>query len=368
MGLISPTFADMRILTTLFILIFLNAGTWAQVIENLDPTVHIVGGEPFFIHIVAQGQNISAVSEAYAADPTQIRLNNKALNEPLSEGDSVRIPVSERSIDAMQKHLEIRIMKERMVTKRLRTAAKNSQNKNDSVAMSKSEMMALEALSGALRETLANLQSAEKTIQEKPMADSNGFPLAGGHVPDDGQTTIIKKTPLSALVRLVSDSLTQDSREGFILREYFLVRSDKNGVITNVRDERTSTNSNTNFINPDRLVGYVINDTAQRLYGKIVALGLNAEAVKTHYDLKVKSLGKVKIAVEGHRKSKLSESHPHYHEIIAFLRSAEASGELKITVINTREWISIHDQYEYNPFALILERLDERIYARVYER
>ena len=69
--------------------------------------------------------------------------------------------------------------------------------------------------------------------------------------------------------------------------------------------------------------------------------------------------GKVKPLKPGTKESLLEEDHPHYKLITQSERWDGKKGKFVVELVEGSRYLSIHDQFEYNPFGVTLDKLHD---------
>lgn len=73
----------------------------AQTITNVNPSISIIGGEPFYKHKVLEGQTIEAIAEAYYTTPKDIAAVNPGIITGIKAGMKLKVPYTDESLAAM---------------------------------------------------------------------------------------------------------------------------------------------------------------------------------------------------------------------------------------------------------------------------
>lgn len=224
------------------------------------------------------------------------------------------------------------------------------------------EMALLKELTESVSESLKELTEVHEEIEETPYLDKDGLPKKSK------LTLKAPKEPVQAkgyAVGQVIEEISEEFKAGdslsymsdLFMREYFLVRVNPEGVITNVRDERTMTNANTRVLRPDQLKGCFLVDSADAFALQIVPVGLNVSLKRHKYPVKLKN-GKVKPLKAGFTEDDLEVDSEHYSLILANAEVQSLKGKYVVEVVEGDHYLSIHDQFEYNPFGVTLEEID----------
>jgi uncharacterized membrane protein len=358
-------------------LLLVGTALRAQEIANVNPVIKFVAGVPFYVHEVLPGQSLDAIAKAYASSAVAIKAANPSLSDTLVARVKIHIPFTDASADVMAaKSTSENAVEHKQ--KRSKKRASDSRALDEAAALlpapkqalTANEQALLQELSSTLSEGLDQLRSAENRIEETPFIADDGLP----------KNTPIAKTSRerikpkgASLIQLLDDFakafLYEDSTltGAMHMREYFLVRVNPEGVISNVRDERTLTNHNTLLLNVDDLVGRNVTDSADAFNKQIVPLGLNLHLEKHFYLVKVKK-GKVKpLKPKEMEQEDLAMRSEHVELVQTDEAMPTRKGKFVVTVAQGEYFISIHDQFEYNPFGVTIDEVDRRTVLRVIQ-
>jgi len=151
----------------------------------------------------------------------------------------------------------------------------------------------------------------------------------------------------------------KEGESSLYLKDYFLLRINPEGVVTNVRDERSETNANTNFLDMNDIKGRYINDSIESFRGMIIPVGINAEVDRGRFHVKVKK-GKIKI-IEKSFPPEFQDSRQGYIDLIRSSKPVETlHRKFKVVILEGETFISIHDKFEYNPFGIISSTMNDQ--------
>ncbi|MDB4105572.1 hypothetical protein N9545_08605 [Salibacteraceae bacterium] len=360
-------------LAILIFSILLSAYSEAQEINNINPLIKIFVGDPFYIHEVLEGQTLEAIASAYNANLEAIKKENSALTDPLIIRINIRIPYTDESAARMME-----VAAEMGLAETTGTKTKREKKKDQKAIEEATELLILEEevkkpvpdadeeqiailseLSKTLSEGLTDLEILQEEINEKPVLDKEGFQKEEVLLGEPKEAIEPKNTPVSAVI---DDRLKLFKKEGessLYLKEYFLLRVNPEGVVTNLRDERSETNSNTNFLDMNDIKGRYINDSIESFRGMIIPVGINAEVNRVRFHVKVKK-GKIKI-IEKSFPAEFQDSRQGYIDLIRSSKPVETlHGKFKVVILEGETFISIHDKFEYNPFGIISGTMDDR--------
>lgn len=360
-----------RLLLILFVLAAISTVSKSQEITNINPVIKIVVGEPFYMHEVLEGQTIEAIAQAYNADLQAIKKENPALTDPLITRINIRIPYTDESVAKMME-----VAKELGLEETINAKTQRKPDKDDRALKEAAELIQTEEekpkkqpdidyeqkallaeLSKTLAEGLKDLEVLHEEIEEKPVLDKDGFQKDEIRIAEGAVEP--KNEPVS---RVIDDRLMlfkKEEAQTLFLREYFLLRVNPDGVVTNVRDERSETNQNTHFLDLNELKGRFIADSAEQLKGMIIPIGINAEVHRVTFHAKVNK-GKVNI-IEKSFPAQFNDARNTYIELIRSSKPEETlRGKYKVVILEGESFISIHDKFEYNPFGIISSTMDDR--------
>jgi len=374
----------------------------SQEIKNLNPVIKIVAGEPFYVHEVRKGQTLDNIARAYASNVVAIEEENPALTDPLILGINIRIPYTDESAARMMQVAEemelVESSAERIAREQRRQEnakkvaahliesklAKRPDSKGiDSTQVvepllerieedkpqegipdegaTSEEMALLKELTDSVSESLVELEEVKEEIEDTPYLDRDGLPK---REPLKLKEPAVKVEPKgTSLVDLI-DEVTKGFEDGdslsylrsLFMREYFLVRVNPAGVITNVRDERTLTNANTRVLGLEDLKGRYLSENAEEFALQIVPVGLNVHLDRRKYPVKVKN-GKVKPLSPFITEDALDSEGEHFTFISGDAKLEGLKGKYVIELVEGDHYLSIHDQFEYNPFGVTLEEV-----------
>lgn len=375
---------------------------FAQEIKNLNPVIKIVAGEPFYIHEVRKGQSLESIARAYASNVVAIEEENPALTDPLILGINIRIPYTDESAARMMQVAEEMELIESSEARNAREQRRQEMAKKEAARLIESkmakrpdpngeasaqadaliseetggqqaqedtpvegptteEMALLKELTDSVSESLVELEEVKEEIEDTPYLDKDGLPK---REPFKLKEPTVKVEPKgTSLVDLI-DEVTKGFEEGdslsylrsLFMREYFLVRVNPEGVITNVRDERTLTNANTRVLRIDDLKGRYLSENMEEFALQIVPVGLNVHLDRRKYPVKVKK-GKVKPLSPSITEDALDPGGEHFAFISKDAKLKDLKGKFVIEMVEGDHYLSIHDQFEYNPFGVTLEEV-----------
>ena len=341
----------------------------AQGISNLNPKVRILGGEVFYIHNVLEGQTLEAIADAYVSTPKAILRNNPGVAE-ITSGMKLRVPYTDASAAVMSKYdlkLDDALSQEvyaeeptlpepekQAVQPMEEAAALIEVQEEEPLDEEEQEALAnINALSTELRSSLSSLKSAGEKVKAKPVMDKDGLPKRerSKDLPDN--TSIEPKGMmlaeyLEAQVQPMIDGRHPGGAD-FLLKEYFLVRINTDGVITNVRDERTEMNGNTFVLKPDSLKGFQLIDDPAELDNQFQSIGLVAEVWRDTFPVKFKN-NRTKFMLDG-----VSEDDGKL--IAAYQQEKQLWGKYDVVIAEAKYYLATYEQVEFNPFGEIRNKI-----------
>ena len=363
-----------RCLFIFLVSVAFSAYAEAQEINNINPVIKIVVGEPFYIHEVLEGQTLEAIASAYNANIESIKKENPALTDPLITRINIRIPYTDESAAKMMEVAADMGLAETIGTKTKRSEKRSKAPLEEAVDLLEKEeepkpktnpdlneeqLALLSELSKTLEEGLNDLEVLHEEIDEKPVLDKDGFQKDELRIADSKEAFEIKNEPISGVIDDRLALFKKEEDKSLKLKEYFLLRINPDGVVTNVRDERSETNQNTNLLDMNELKGRFIADSSESFKGMIIPIGINAEVNRVTFEVKVKK-GKVKI-IDKTFPSDFEASRTEYIELIMSSKPVETlRGKFKVIILDGETFISIHDKFECNPFGIISATMDDR--------
>lgn len=370
-----------RVLFIFLVSVAFSAYAEAQEVNNINPVIKIVVGEPFYIHEVLEGQTLEAIASAYNANIESIKKENPALTDPLITRINIRIPYTDESAAKMMEVAAEMGLAETIGTKTKRSDKKSKAPLEEAVELLEKEeepkpktnpdlnevqLSLLSELSKTLEEGLNDLEVLYEEIDEKPVLDKDGFQKDELRIADSKEGFEIKNEPISGVIDDHLALFKKEEDKSLILKEYFLLRINPDGVVTNVRDERSETNQNTNLLDMNELKGRFIADSSESFKGMIIPIGINAEVNRISFEVKVKK-GKVKI-IDKTFPSDFEASRTEFIELIINSKPVETlRGKFKVTILDGETFISIHDKFEYNPFGIISATMDDKKFLELEE-
>ncbi|MEQ9188390.1 MAG: hypothetical protein RLP15_11690 [Cryomorphaceae bacterium] len=388
---------------------------FSQEIKNINPVIKIVAGEPFYVHEVLKGQKLDDIARAYASNIVAIQKENPSLTDPLILGINIRIPYTDASAARMVEVAEemelVETSEERLARENKRQAKAKEEAKklivtklakrpestvsdaapNEDAEENVSEVIAdvpvkeetavavpevvpeeeseitteelalLKELTDSVSESLEELEVVKEEIEDTPYLDKDGLPKREPlRLKEPTEKVEAKETSLVDLIAEVTQAFQDGDSLSYLnnlfMREYFLVRVNPKGIITNVRDERTMTNANTRVLQTEDLKGRYLVDNSDQFALQIVPVGLNVHLERHRYPVKVKN-GKLKPLKPGITEDALSEDGNHFAFISASPVIDGLKGKYVIELVDGNHYLSIHDQFEYNPFGVTLEEV-----------
>lgn len=215
----------------------------------------------------------------------------------------------------------------------------------------------LENLSQSISESLAAL----KKIREQLEAPAKEPEVIASDVPVSSRIN-----EMYFLEEVMAEQFAPDSSDTALhLKEYFFVSVDQQGVPRTIEDERTNTNENTQLIALDRLKDIRFAAMQEKgLVGDKEAIGLNLDATKYVYDLKVK-----KKRIRYYRTSffveHMKKDHPHFDLIRKAADSEGKRGKCHVVIYDGSMSETLHKRVEYNPFAEQVQVLQEKRFIEI---
>lgn len=379
---------------------------FSQEIKNINPVIKIVAGEPFYVHEVLKGQKLDDIARAYASNVVAIQKENPSLTDPLILGINIRIPYTDASAARMVEVAEemelVETSEARLARENKRQAKAKEEARNliesklakrpEAVAqdapvkettegvvaevvaeeepegepegepeITTEELALLKELTDSVSESLEELEVVKEEIEDTPYLDKDGLPKREPlRLKEPTEKVEAKGTSLVDLITEVTQGFQDGDSLSYLnnlfMREYFLVRVNPKGIITNVRDERTLTNANTRVLQAEDLKGRYLVDNSDQFALQIVPVGLNVHLERHRYPVKVKN-GKLKPLKPGITEDALSEEGNHFAFISASPVIDGLKGKFVIELVEGDHYLSIHDQFEYNPFGVTLQEV-----------
>ncbi len=399
--------------TLLLILIFLSCNSLRAQVDNVNPKVNIIGGETYYLHKVKSGQQIEAIAKAYYTEAKIISDANPDVVKGLTPGMELRIPCSFESYDAMsklkvkQQKAEPQLVESRPpepvapptgTSKKQVTPLEEAVSLIDSEKPREEEPEITEESEPIVEEPIsypvatpvaqvaeeeqepadlvneeAELEDLSKSITEslealKKIREQLEAPVEE-EAPKDDMPDIPASDRLSELLfleQVMGDFFAPDSSDTALhIKEYFFVTADAAGNPTELKDERTETNENTNIIELDALKGIRFDGVKEAgLTGSPQPIGLNLDASKYAYSLKIK-----KKRIRYYRTSffveHMKSDHPHFDLIRKAADSEGKRGRCELIIYDGTMSASLHKAFEYNPFAEKDKTLKEQRFIEI---
>jgi hypothetical protein len=329
-------------------------------------------GEAFYIHNVLEGQSIEAIAKAYVSTVSAIKKHN-ANSEELNPGTKLRIPFSDASAAVMSKYdlkLDDQVSAEVYadVPDKPEPQQQHEEPLEEAAALLETEEPAmkeefseedqaaladLNALSSELRSSLNSLKSAEDKVKNKPIMDKDGLPKREQFKAlPEGKGIAPKGMMLAELLEAEVQPMIDGQHPAgvdYLLKEYFLVRINADGIITNVRDERTEMNGNTFVLKPDSLKGFQLVDQPSQLANQFQSIGLVAEIHRDTFELKFKQ-----------SKIKYRDPMPVADQVAMieeYQQKKQLWGKYLVVLAEANYYLATYEQVEFNPFGEIRNKI-----------
>ena len=373
-------------------------------VSNVNPSINIISGEPYYIHEVLEGQQIEEIASAYYTKPKIIAESNPTIAAGLTPGMELKIPCSFESYDAMSR-LDVSektkqtprteskapesvatstpaAQKEQQVTPIQEAVSLIDEEQEQETPATPDELPApdstevaegenpqesLEELSKSINESLAALRKIREQL-EPPAdtvadADSNEVSAPTARLPESS-----RPSELAFLEQVMDHYFAPDSSDSTLhLREFFFVTIDLQGLPGEVRDERTVTNANTDLLELSELQN--IRYDAMRENGLVNTpqpLGLHLDARKHVYRLKIKRK-RIRHYDTPRFVEHMKKSHPHFDLIRKAADSEGQRGKCRVIIYDGAMKVTLHQRFEYNPFAEVSGILKELHFTEIEE-
>ncbi|MEX2596071.1 MAG: LysM domain-containing protein [Salibacteraceae bacterium] len=343
----------------MFLFLILALPGSAQEVKNLNPKISIIGGNAYYTHTVLQGQGLESIAKAYHASEKEIFLANPDLKGDPEVNTYLLIPYSEASSDKMSA-FDLKLDSPVNTINDFKTPSQEAQSleleRNAKPQIEPDELDELSDLSASLKEGLNQLDSLKEGIEKKPFLTDDGLPK---HSP---VTAFVTKKPvrfvvdsnktlsilLDSILHLMLTGQHPDGANAY-LKEYFLIRINDEGIITNVRDERTETNENTRFIEPNSLKGYLLTDSLNKLDRQFIPIGFVINIKRDTHLVRFKKYG---IKMKSSSVSSDIEA-----GIFDFGSERLLRGRHRVYVFQYHCYLATYRKFEYNPFGSIDQKL-----------
>lgn len=369
----------------------------AQTPVKVNRTIKVIGGEPFYIHTVEQGQTLSAIAAAYYTDINSIKQANPECAETPAEATKLKIPYSDASGDALSKPQTIQVYTASTSYAKAQSEMPETapQPKNEKKQTPITEPASIQPLEEAaqLLEMEANEQAtpapviAETTsvaaIEEPaPVSTAETQALLGdlsllsesinqsmANLAKMKETLLVNPEQVQRDQQLLADTAQGELLSHFIeqssmtffqensaastyyIKEYFFTRILSNGLIAGVEDGRTTMNKNTYLIDMDQLIGKQI-DGWEKLASEPskIALSIDARTDRHTYQVKVKSK-KVRVYRTPFFVEYFAPDDPHGLAILNEAKRLDKKGKATVELRDGYQRISLMEPFEFNPFG-----------------
>ena len=401
-----------RLISSVFLcLIMFTASGWAQVF-NVNSKIKIIGGEAFYVHSVLGGQTLQTIANAYFTEVSLIEKHNFGQSDPLVSAVKLKIPYSDESLEAMSKKAKNVAPKTVPTYVKVDTASKapskeskqpdkstqktspteqqspmeeaiglfkdpepvsiDPVEKNTKVEKEKIEPKAVvslpepEPISNVVEETslddpekaLSDLENLSKNINEsleslakiqEALEPSKVNPKTGELIVPVSE--VLPKNSILAstlLERQVVNYFDTSSSNSFKLKEFFITEVNSDARITSLKDERTLTNQNTNYLILSDLKGLSV-DSLDRLEQKM-AMGFVVDIVRYKYKVKIKK-NKVRLYQTQGYVEHFPKENQHAQLIMEAAKNAGIKGKGEVVIMDGYKEVSSFQAFEYNPFG-----------------
>lgn len=347
----------LKLISTIFIITLGSFVCQAQ-IENINSSIKVIGTDAFYLHEVLDGQEIEMISEAYGASIESILASNPKIRTGLESGMILKIPFSASSAERMSqipapdtaranRPLEeaVKILQDEAIKQQIAETKSKASSTDDEEGLAQ-----LAALSQSISEGISALTELKEVIEETPTeeeAEESDTEFWDTDYTEEARGGIGDFLDDFGYLMLEDN----DSISDLQLKEYFIVRLNENGQITNVKDERTYTNANSKFLEPKQMKGHLILENEDILHNKILPLGLHFQATRFSYSLKVKK-DRIRVLNEPLFVEHFEDGNPHNHMLRIYADDHSLKGKCEAVIVETKRFVSFHNAFEYNPFGL----------------
>lgn len=363
----------------------LSSNLFSQQISNLNPIISILEGEPFYLHEIIEGQELSQIAVAYGVEVSQILKANSSLEKGFEIGERIKIPYSDRSLEAFAAQGAMRLEDTHVAVPTIifdeafiKSDRSNAQPSKDSIKAIPTPLQ--EAVN--LFEQNQSVASDNQTAPNGQLASSDLLELSN-RIKESLTTLELMKKALDAgptevpaiqfsqneehdfvidfleqffIQRFRSDSSINE----FYLKEFFSANINPNGVIVSLKDERTETNANTRKLNVEEIAGLTLNSYPNlEQKSAITPIGLIAEIDVHHYRLKVKRKN-IMVYRGAFYADHLQKDHKHYEMIMNRANELERRGKCTAIIWDGFIYTARYTRMEYNPFGKLTDIIDER--------
>lgn len=369
----------------------------AQAPVKVNRTIKVIGGEPFYIHTVEQGQTLSAIAAAYYSDINSIKQANPGCAETPAEATKLKIPYSDASGDALSKPQTIQVYAASTSYAKAESEMPEiaPQPKNEENQVPITEPTSIEPLEEAaqLLEMEANQQAAPAPViaettsvaaieEPTPVSAAETQALLGdlsllsesinqsmANLAKMKETLLVNPDQVQRDQQLLADTTKGELLSKFIeqssmtffqensaasnyyIKEYFFTRILSNGLIAGVEDGRTTMNKNTYLIDMDQLIGKRI-DGREKLAAEPskIALSIDARTDRHTYEVKVKSK-KVRVYRTPFFVEYFAPDDTHGQAILNEAKRLDKKGKATVELRDGYQRISLMEPFEFNPFG-----------------
>lgn len=385
----------------------LIAGLAQAQVSNVNASINIIQGEPYYIHTVLQGQQMWQIARAYFTKVAVIRENNPGQRDPLVEGTKLKIPYSDESLEAMGRASSAEPVMVRTESAPPNTPIEepratpvkqpdpieeaaalldNSHEEVEATAIEPTKPAAVtesvvpdetaKPLSDSVMTTEYTAPTEEREASQMEVEDKTEVPadsasaiydlnelshsinkslenlakiqaaLEGEEETEVDESVVEAKDKnlLSWAVTQAENRMVQDSSAVIEIHEQFFVRS-VDGIIYSADADRTQTNRSTSYIDSEALTGFRLDQAS----GKRRSIQIHVELVADTFELKLKR-DKIRWYQTPAYVEHLGQDHPFYDHLLEEL--ATHRGErIKVVVLHGHAEAIEMEPFEYNPFG-----------------
>ncbi|NCG31005.1 MAG: hypothetical protein GWP27_11145 [Bacteroidetes bacterium] len=346
----------LKVISTVLFIFLCSQFSQGQV-ANINSSIKVIGSEAFYMHEILEGQEIEMISEAYGADIPAILASNPKIRTGIKPGMILKVPFAVGSAERMSKipppdtsranspiQEAVRLLQDEATKQQV---SETKTKVDDSPG--ETELAQLAALSQSISEGLSALTELKSVIEETPTEKEA-----------DAKPTVSSEPYMAEAKGGIGDFLDQfatsylgknDTCSSLTLKEYFIIRLNEQGQITNVKDERTETNENSMYLNPEEVKGHLLIANEEVLKNKILPLGLHYQARRISYSLKVKKT-RLRVFNDPLYVEHMAQESKHNTLLRQYAIDNGISGKCDATIVETKRFVSFQNAFEYNPFGL----------------
>jgi len=223
------------------------------------------------------------------------------------------------------------------------------EEKTDSLAGDSEKALAdLEELSRNINQSLENLAKIKESLEPAKIDPKTGELLEVKPEPELEElpgTTLNMSQILNQQATNFFDTATNNH---FLLKEFFIAEVNGHGQITRLKDERTVTNQNSNYLNIADLRGVRIESLSSGM--QKLSLGLITDIQQYKYKVKVKK-NKVRLYQTQGFVEHFPKDHQHAQLILDAANNAGVKGKGSVVIMEGYKEVASYKPFEYNPFG-----------------